>query len=41
MDLLLKDYYRVNQWDWKTGKPTKEKLLSLGLGDVAQDLWEA
>ncbi len=41
MDLLLKDYYRVNQWDWKTGKPTKEKLLSLGLGDVAQDLWKA
>lgn len=39
MDLLLKDYYRVNEWDWKTGKPTKERLLSLGLDDVARDLW--
>ncbi len=39
MDLMLKDYYRVNEWDWKTGKPTKERLVSLGLDDVARDLW--
>ena len=39
MDLLLKDYYRINDWDWNTGKPTKKKLLSLGLDDVARDLW--
>ena len=39
MNLLLKDYYRLNNWDWNTGKPTREKLLSLGLDDVSRDLW--
>ena len=40
MNLLLKDYYRLNDWDWNTGKPAKKKLLSLGLDDVARDLWK-
>ena len=26
-------------WDWMTTKPSKAKLLSLGLDDVAKDLW--
>jgi aldehyde:ferredoxin oxidoreductase len=39
MNLLLKDYYRLNDWDWNTGKPTRKKLLSLGLDDVSRDLW--
>jgi aldehyde:ferredoxin oxidoreductase len=26
-------------WDPETSKPTKEKLLELGLDDVARDLW--
>lgn len=31
MDLMLKEYYKFRKWDWETGKPTKEKLLELGL----------
>ena len=39
MDLLLKDYYSYRQWDWETGRPTKEKLIELGLNKVARDLY--
>jgi len=39
MDLLLKDYYDFRKWDWGTGKPTREKLVELGLDDAAGDLW--
>ena len=39
MDTLLKEYYAFRKWDWETGKPTKEKLVELGLDDVAKDLW--
>jgi len=40
MDLLLKEYYAYRQWDWETGRPTKKKLLELGLDNVAQDLYK-
>jgi aldehyde:ferredoxin oxidoreductase len=40
MDTLLKEYYEFRQWDWETGKPKKEKLIELGLSDVARDLWQ-
>lgn len=40
MDTLLKEYYEHRQWDWATGKPKKEKLVSLGLADVAADIWK-
>ncbi|MBW2051165.1 MAG: aldehyde ferredoxin oxidoreductase family protein [Deltaproteobacteria bacterium] len=39
MELLLKDYYDYRQWDWETGKPTKEKLIELGLDHVAEDIY--
>jgi len=39
MDRLLKDYYECRQWDWDTGKPKEEKLIELGLDQVAQDLY--
>ncbi|HEY33378.1 MAG TPA: aldehyde ferredoxin oxidoreductase family protein [Dehalococcoidia bacterium] len=39
MDVLLREYYDYRKWDWATGKPTKEKLLELGLEDAARDLW--
>lgn len=39
MDRMLADYYRIRQWDWETGRPTREKLISLGLADVAEELW--
>jgi aldehyde:ferredoxin oxidoreductase len=37
-DKMLDDYYDERGWDVPTGSPTKEKLISLGLEDVANDL---
>jgi len=37
---MLFTYYEHRGWDLETGKPSKEKLLELGLGDIAKDLWE-
>jgi aldehyde:ferredoxin oxidoreductase len=37
---LLKDYFAVRGWDVNTGTPTKNKLLELGLEDVAKALWD-
>ena len=36
---MLFAYYEARGWDLETGKPTKEKLLELGLDDIAKDLW--
>ena len=35
---LLDDYYDERGWDVEKGVPTKEKLIELGLRDVAEDL---
>lgn len=40
IDTLLRDYFTVRGWDVETGKPTKNKLLELGLDDVAKSLWD-
>ena len=36
---MLVTYYEARGWDLATGKPSREKLFELGLGDVAVDLW--
>jgi aldehyde:ferredoxin oxidoreductase len=36
---MLKAYYQVRDWDWDTGFPSREKLKSLNLSWVADDLW--
>lgn len=36
---LLNAYYEARGWDLESGRPSKEKLLELGLEDVAKDLW--
>jgi aldehyde:ferredoxin oxidoreductase len=36
---LLKDYFAARGWDIETGIPTKNKLIELGLEDVAKTLW--
>jgi aldehyde:ferredoxin oxidoreductase len=36
---MLFAYYEARGWDLETGKPMKEKLLELGLEDVAKSLW--
>lgn len=35
----LKEYYEIRGWDWKTGKPKKEKLKNSGLEEVSKILW--
>ena len=39
MELMLKEFYTVSNWDWDTGKPKKEKLMELGLEFAASDLY--
>ena len=39
MDLMLKEYYAYRKWDWETGKPTKARLLELGLEEAVADLY--
>ena len=39
MDLMLKEYYACRGWDWQTGRPTRERLVSLGLDEIAEELW--
>jgi aldehyde:ferredoxin oxidoreductase len=39
METMLKEYYAVRDWDWETGKPSRAKLIGLGLPDIAEELW--
>jgi aldehyde:ferredoxin oxidoreductase len=39
MDMMLNEFYTVSEWDRETGKPTKEKLVELGLHHIAEDLY--
>jgi aldehyde:ferredoxin oxidoreductase len=34
-----REYYRAMQWDLETARPSKQRLIELGLEDVARDLW--
>jgi len=36
---MLKDYYACRGWDWETGRPTREKLVELGLNEVIEKLF--
>jgi aldehyde:ferredoxin oxidoreductase len=40
MEMLLEEYYAWREWDWKTGKPSRDKLISLGLPEIAEELWD-
>lgn len=39
LDAMLSAYYRARDWDPDTGKPSREKLIELGLDEIAEDLW--
>lgn len=36
---MLEAYYEARGWDKLTGRPTKEKLLELGMEEISRDLW--
>lgn len=36
---MVAEYFKAMDWDLETGKPSKKKLLELGLEDVARDFW--
>lgn len=38
-DTLVKEYLTEMDWDLKTAKPSKQKLIELGLEEVAKQLW--
>jgi aldehyde:ferredoxin oxidoreductase len=39
METMARDYLAAMDWDLNTAKPSKKKLLELGLKDVAEALW--
>ncbi len=39
VETMVGEYYRAMDWDLESGKPSRQKLLELGLEDVAQALW--
>jgi aldehyde:ferredoxin oxidoreductase len=41
MEILLEEYYAERDWDWQTGMPSRERLISLGLPDIAEELWDS
>jgi aldehyde:ferredoxin oxidoreductase len=36
---MLEAYYEARGWDKVTGKPSKEKLLELGMEEIANGLY--
>ncbi|MHA1270046.1 MAG: aldehyde ferredoxin oxidoreductase family protein [Candidatus Helarchaeota archaeon] len=39
LEPMLKEYYELRDWDLTSGKPSKEKLVSLGLSKIAKEFW--
>ncbi len=40
VNLMLEEYYAERDWDWQTGKPSRELLTNLGMPEIAADLWD-
>ncbi len=41
LEPMLREYYAHRDWDWESGKPRREKLLALGMADIARDVWQS
>jgi aldehyde:ferredoxin oxidoreductase len=39
LEWMVKEVYRLNGWDEKTGKPRRDTLEGVGLEEVAADVW--
>jgi len=40
VDVQVNDYLKAMEWDTETGKPSKQRLIQLGLVDIADDFWK-
>jgi aldehyde:ferredoxin oxidoreductase len=38
-ETMLREYYQVRDWDWETGRPSREKLKQLNLSEIAEHVW--
>ena len=39
LETMRQDYFQAMDWDTERGKPSKAKLLELGLKNVAKAIW--
>jgi aldehyde:ferredoxin oxidoreductase len=39
VDTQIEDFLKAHDWDVNTGMPSKDKLMELGLDDVAEDFY--
>ena len=39
VDVQINDYLKAMEWDAKTGKPSKRKLIQMDLADIADDIF--
>jgi aldehyde:ferredoxin oxidoreductase len=40
LEPMLREYYAHRDWDWETGKPSRKRLVALGMPEIANDLWK-
>ncbi len=38
-DLMLREYYAHRDWDWATGRPSRDRLNKLGMSEIACEVW--
>jgi aldehyde:ferredoxin oxidoreductase len=36
---MLKDYYAYRDWDWPSGRPSRDRMSALGMAEIGRDLW--
>jgi aldehyde:ferredoxin oxidoreductase len=41
IEAMIQEFYTEREWDWETGQPSRDKLVSLGMSDIADDLWNS
>jgi aldehyde:ferredoxin oxidoreductase len=39
VDTLVREYYEALDWEPESGIPREQRLIELGLDDIAKDLW--
>lgn len=39
LEPMLREYYVYRDWDWETGRPSRARLVGLGMPEIARDLW--